>query len=340
MSTVYRLGTVSHRGYEFPVMEIEERLIHINHGYDYLKRETGKRDLFNSKFHYTLLDILNDWEIFDEDILPTMADYFVKKKDEKFDFVYTMDEVSFLPPVNLPGKVLNAGSNYYDHALEMGAVKPVKEGHEPYFFYKGRSHTIIGHNEEIVLTERSNYIDWEAEVAIVMAKKTKNVALADARNYVAGYTIYNDISARDRMIRKDETFDYDWFSNKGNDTFGPLGPFITPAKFVSDPDNLKVDLFLNGEHMQDTNTNLMVWNVAELVEAASAVTTLDPGDVIATGTGAGVGMAKGIKVKHGEIHKVFEHMYSGGSIMLKEGDEIVINIQDLGSLRNVVAEGP
>ena len=336
MNKKYRLATVSYKGFVFPVIEIEGKLVSINQGYEYYKKMTNQKDLFKAKHNYTMLDILEEWDVFEE--IFAKAEFFIHRLKEDLEFVYETGEVKFLPPLLYPDKILNAGSNYHDHALEMGAAKPEKEGHEPYFFYKGRRHTIIGHGDSIKLTPRSDYVDWEAELAIVIGRTAKNVSIANALDYVAGYTCYNDISARDRMIRNNETFDYDWFSNKGNDTFGPLGPFIVPAKFIADPDNLAIHLYLNGELMQDTNTNLMVWNIAELIATASSVTTLSPGDIIATGTGAGVGMAKGIKVKHDEIYKVFEHMYADKSILLKPGDKMVLEIEEIGRLENDVVD--
>ena len=214
---------------------------------------------------------------------------------------------------------------------------PDREKHEPYFFYKGSRHTLIGHGDTIVLTPRSKYIDWEAELALVIGREAKNVSVADALEYVAGYTCYNDISARDRMIRKNETFDYDWFANKGNDTFGPIGPAITPRKFIRDPQKLALKCWVSGELMQNTNTDKMVFTCAELVANASSITTLSPGDVIATGTGAGVGMGKGVTVKHGEIAKVFVHMYAGGSRLLRPGDTVAVEIEGVGRLENKVA---
>lgn len=216
----------------------------------------------------------------------------------------------------------------------MGAAKPVKEGHEPYFFYKRSRHNLIGHGDVIRLTPRSNYVDWEAELAVVIGRYAKNVPVKCALEYVAGYTCYNDISARDRMRRKDETFDYDWFSNKGNDTFALIGPYLVPRQFVKDPQNLSIRCYVSGELMQDTNTRLMVWGVSELIATASSVTTLSPGDVIATG--AGVGMGKGITVNHGEIDKVFVHMYSGKSRLLRPGDVVRVEIEGVGCWENKV----
>ncbi len=337
MEKQFKLASVSYKGFVFPVIKIDNKLYDINRGYEYYKNNTGERDLFKAKHNYTMLDILEEWDIF-MNIFKKLATYFNDNSMESLEFIYDESEIKFMPPVLYPDKVLNAGSNYYDHALEMGAAKPDKNGHEPYFFYKGRTHTIIGHKDAIKLTPRSSYVDWEAEMAIIIGKTAKNVSVGDAMNYVAGYTCYNDISARDRMIRLNETFDFDWFSNKGNDTFGPLGPYITPNEFVENPSNLFIHLYLNDEIMQDTNTNLMVWNVAELIATASSVTTLSPGDVIATGTGAGVGMAKGASVGYSATDKLFVHMYGGKSILLKPGDKMRIEIEQLGTLENCIVD--
>ena len=336
----YRLATISFRGHRYVGIEIAGQMVDLSLGYEYFKEATGKKDLFKAKHNYTMLDVLDEWDLF-LDIFSAMVPFYyeaLKKNNKSLPFVYQEEEVKFLPPILYPNRVLNAGSNYYDHALEMGAAEPVKEGHEPYFFYKGRSHNLIGHGEAIRLTPRSHYVDWEAELAVVIGRKGKNVPASQALDYVAGYTCYNDVSARDRMMRHNETFLYDWFSNKGNDTFGPIGPYVVPRQFVPDPQNIGIRCYVSGELMQDTNTRLMVWNVAELIETASSVTTLSPGDVIATGTGAGVGMAKGIKVKHGEIGKVFEHMYAGKSRLLRAGDIVRVEIEGVGALENPVVE--
>jgi len=338
-SVEYRLATFTYRGHEYVGFEVGDRIIDLNAGYEYYKNMVGKRDFFKARHQYTMLDVLEEWDLF-IGVLDTMVPFYqeiLAKNDRDIAFSYKPDEIQFLPPVCFPDKVLNAGSNFYDHAREMGAAEPIKEGHEPYFFYKGSRHVLIGHGETIRLTPRSSYVDWEAELAVVIGKYAKNVSAAEALEYVAGYACYNDVSARDRMMRKDETFLYDWFSNKGNDTFGPFGTYLVPAKFVPDPQNLSIKCWVSGDLMQVTNTNKMVWTIAELIETVSSVTTLSPGDVIATGTGAGVGMAKGSNVKHGEIAKVFENMYAGKARLLEPGDVVRIEIEGVGALENPVA---
>ena len=241
-----------------------------------------------------------------------------------------------MPPILYPNKILNAGSNYHDHSLEMGAAAPDPKTQEPYFFYKGSKNNVVGHGGTVYLTPRSGYVDWEAELAVVIGKTAKNVSEEDALDYVAGYTCYNDISARDRMIRHGETFDYDWFANKGNDSFAPIGPFIQPARFVPDLSDIKIRCYHNGDVVQDFSTDNIVFEIPRLIATATSVTTLSPGDVIATGTGAGAGMAHGVTVAHGEIHKVFEHMYAGKSRLLAAGDKIVVDIEGIGRLENEV----
>jgi 2-keto-4-pentenoate hydratase/2-oxohepta-3-ene-1,7-dioic acid hydratase in catechol pathway len=336
--TPYRLATFSHRGRDYVGLEINNFMLDAALAYEHLKRATGRRDFFKARHGCTMLDVVEEWDLFLA-AFDQMADHFATQlpgKAQKQPFVYQKDEIRFRPPLLYPNKVLNAGSNYYDHALEMGAAAPDHDKHEPYFFYKGSRHTLIGHGDPVVLTPRAKYIDWEAELAVVIGREAKNVPVDKALDYVAGYTCYNDISGRDRMIRKNETFDYDWFANKGNDTFGPIGPYIVPRKFIKDPQKLAIKCYVSGELMQDTSTKHMVWTVAELIANCSSITTLSPGDVIATGTGAGVGMGKGIKVKHGEIQKVFVHMYAGGSRLLRPGDVVRVDIEGVGELENPV----
>jgi len=338
MSEHWRLATVEFRGRVFPAFEVEGILLDLAIAYQAIKQINGRRDFFKPAHAPTMLDVLEDWDLF-EPAIDEMADHYAGqiRANNTPPFAYTSDEVRFCAPILYPNKILNAGANYYDHSLEMGAAAPDRDKHEPYFFYKGSRHTVIGNGDTIRLTPRSKYIDWEAELAVVIGRQAKNVSVGEAMNYVAGYTCYNDVSARDRMIRHNETFDYDWFANKGNDTFAPMGRFITPAKFVAEPHKITVRCWLSGELMQEYSTSNMVFTIPELVANASSITTLSPGDVIATGTGAGVGMAKGVTVKHGEIHKVFEHMYAGGSRLLRPGDEIAIEIEGVGRLENSVA---
>lgn len=335
MSLVYRLATVLHRSRAFVAIEVNGKLYDLAAAYEAFKAAQGRRDFFKARHNYSMLDILEEWELFDA-ALDNVAAFLAGRSADTSQFAYSVDEVTFLPPMLYPDKVLNAGSNFYDHSREMGAAAPDPKTQEPYFFYKGSKQTLVGHGENVRLTPRSGYTDWEAEIAVVIGRTAKNVDRKDALDYVAGYTCYNDISARDRMIRKNETFDYDWFSNKGNDTFGPIGPYILPRKFMPDLSDIKIKCIHNGDVVQNYSTANIVFDIPRLIETASAVTTLSPGDVIACGTGAGAGMANGVKVGWNEIHKVFEHMYAGKSRLLKAGDTIAVEIDGIGKLENKV----
>ena len=232
--------------------------------------------------------------------------------------VLPLARTQLLAPLPDTGAIYCAGANYYDHAREMG-VEIVKAKVKPFFFLKAGGTTLIGPGAAIRLPRWSRQIDWEAEIAVVIGRAARNVAAADAMKYVAGYTIFNDLSARDVMIREDWPFRFDWLLQKSFDTAGPMGPWITPASEIRDPHKLKIDLWVNDRHEQDTNSDQMVFDIPEQIAALSRQITLRPGDVISTGTGAGVGRPKGL--------------------FLAPGDRVRIVIEGLGALRNRVVEG-
>ena len=188
---------------------------------------------------------------------------------------YPLDEVNFLPPVE-PGKVVCVGLNYQDHAEELNMELP----EEPILFLKPNT-TVIGHEDSIIYPPQSHQVDYEAELATVMGKEARFVNKKDAMNYVAGYTVLNDVTARDLQQK-----DGQWTRAKSFDTFCPLGPWIETDM---DPSNQNISLKLNGDVKQDSTTGNMIFPVEELVEYISHIMTLNPGDVIATGTPPGVG---------------------------------------------------
>lgn len=258
---------------------------------------------------------------------------------------YRVADVRFAAPIANPGKILNAGANYYDHIREMGTVPISPDKDIPYIFPKTPNNAIVGDGEAVVLPRKRNwdvaqYVDWEAELAVVIGRTAEDVSPEEAIDYIAGYTIYQDISGRDKMIRETGPFPWDWYANKCNDTFAPMGPWIVPAQFVPDPQNLTIRSIVNGEVQQDSSTKEMIWTAAEMVSYASEITRLEPGDVVATGTCAGCGMAKGIEVGVGNLPDLFPNMYAGGGRFLQPGDTLVTEIEGLGRLTNpVVAAG-
>lgn len=207
------------------------------------------------------------------------------------------------PPLSAVSKFVAIGLNYRDHALE--ANLPIPD--EPVIFFKAPS-CINGPDDDIIIPPHSTKLDWEAELGIVVARKAKQVSQEDALEYVAGYCIVNDVSDRGFQFQSSQ-----WDKAKSCDTFGPMGPYIVTRDEVSDPQNLAIWLEVNGERRQDSHTSQMIFSVAEIVSYVSHYMTLLPGDVIATGTPAGVGL--GMKPE---------------PIWLKEGDAIRIHVEKLG----------
>jgi 2-keto-4-pentenoate hydratase/2-oxohepta-3-ene-1,7-dioic acid hydratase in catechol pathway len=218
-----------------------------------------------------------------------------------------LDAIEFLPAV-YPGKILAIGRNYVDHAIEGGAAPP----EAPLLFNK-LPNSLSAHNAAIVLPPISAKVDYEAELAVVIGRRAKRVSEAEALGHIFGYTLINDVSARDLQFG-----DGQWTRGKGLDSFAPLGPFITTRDEIKDVQALKIEGRLNGEVMQSSNTGKMIFKVAYLVSYLSQGITLEPGDVIATGTPEGVGV------------------FRKPPVLLKAGDVFEVTIEGLGTLRNPV----
>jgi 2-keto-4-pentenoate hydratase/2-oxohepta-3-ene-1,7-dioic acid hydratase in catechol pathway len=193
------------------------------------------------------------------------------------------------------------------------------KGPEPWFFIKNAASAIIGTGVPARLPSFSRQVDWEAELGIVIGKPTRNISEERALEAVAGYVIVNDLSARDLMKREGTPFIYDWVGQKCFEDAAPMGPWLTPAAYVNDPEDLTIKLWVNGVLKQDSNTGRMVHNAREQIAYLSRHFTLRPGDVIATGTPAGVGLPRGE--------------------FLKSGDQVKIEIAHCGTLVNhMIAE--
>jgi 2-keto-4-pentenoate hydratase/2-oxohepta-3-ene-1,7-dioic acid hydratase in catechol pathway len=221
--------------------------------------------------------------------------------------------VKLLPPIPDPHKIVCLGLNYRDHALETGAPIPK----EPVLFSKYTT-ALIGHGDAIVLPPVSREVDYEAELVIVVGKRGRNISADKAAEYVAGYTIGHDVSARDWQLKKDQR---QWMVGKTFDTFGPTGPVLVTPDELPDPHNLAIRLRLNGQTMQDSNTRQMIFHVGEVLAYLSQVFTLEPGDLIFTGTPPGVGIAR------------------KPPVFLKAGDVVEVEIEGIGVLRNEVVQG-
>lgn len=212
-------------------------------------------------------------------------------------------------PVPRPGKLLCSAGNYQKHFVESGEARVNKATTVPRLFLKPSS-SVIGPNEPIWLPEISDAVDWEAELAVVIGKRGYAIPAARAFDFVAGYTAINDISAR-ALTRTAERIDvpgddfFDWLIGKFPDSFAPLGPSIIPRDAIGDPQALDIRLTVNGEVRQDANTRDMIYSIAELIAYASRFVTLEPGDIIATGTPHGVGAATGKFLHPGDLVSVW-----------------------------------
>lgn len=220
---------------------------------------------------------------------------------------YPMAEVNLHAPLK-PGKIIAIGRNYAEHAKETGNEPPPR----PLIFAKFPS-SVIGPNEQIVWSESvTKEVDWEVELAVIIGRRAQHVSEEDALNYVFGYTIGNDVSARDLQLRTDGQ----WTRGKSLDTFCPLGPVIITRDEIEDPQNLNLKTTVNDEVMQDGNTKDMIFKVPYLIHYLSKHFTLEPGDVILTGTPPGVGEGRDPKV------------------YLKDGDVITCSIDGIGEISN------
>jgi 2-keto-4-pentenoate hydratase/2-oxohepta-3-ene-1,7-dioic acid hydratase in catechol pathway len=197
-----------------------------------------------------------------------------------------------LSPLLYPGKVLCAGANYYDHLKEMGVPDTRKEAQRLFFFFKPARNAVVGEGATVHMPIGTKAFDWEIELAAVIGKRARAVKAEDALSYVAAYTIGIDFSARDHNRAPETFYKLDWVAGKAHDTCCPLGPRIVPASAIPDPQNIALKLSVNGEVKQDGRTTDMIFSIAEQIEILSHIMTLDPGDVVLTGTPAGVGAPK------------------------------------------------
>lgn len=252
---------------------------------------------------------LNAWQI--NDFLDTEQSYFNDAARSVRDVALpeiSLADVILCAPVPRPGKVICIGLNYRNHAIESGMDIPAL----PIVFSKFSS-CVVGPGDEIEIPADSTQTDFEAELVVVIGRRARNISCDAAYDHVLGYTNMNDVSARDLQFT-----DGQWQRGKSCETFAPLGPFIACKDVISNPEDLRIQFRLNGETMQDSTTTELIFGIAELIEFLSKHITLEPGDVIATGTPPGVGFAR------------------KPPVYLKSGDICEVEIEGLGILKNVV----
>lgn len=269
--------------------------------------EAQKGLMGKSTIPLTLIECLQQGEEFLKDVQEVM-----KKVKEQTDYSYSLEEVKIQAPIPRPIKnVFCVGKNYAAHAIEMGSEADIPE--HPMVFSKAPT-TVIG-PEDTVLNHRhvTESLDYEGELAVIIGKTGKDIQPEEVFDYVFGYTILNDISARDRQKRHKQ-----FLLGKSLDTSCPMGPYITHKSEIPNPNNLNIETKINGEVRQSANTEQFIFDIPTIISVISAGTTLEPGDIIATGTPAGVG--NGFKPPR----------------FLQPGDLMEITIEGLGTLRNTI----
>ena len=253
--------------------------------------------------------------------------------DGRADFVHEVTDVRTLPPIMYPGKILNAAVNFYTHVNETGTPEERAEARRqrrvnrgvPYLFIKPSRGAVIGDGDPVVIPFGRDRTDWEVELGTVIGRAAKYVSAADAQDYIFGYMVSLDISDRGGRPPGGAPFQSDWFVGKGHDTFAPQGPWIVPKEFYGDPmERLHQTLSVDGEQMQEARAGDMIHTLYELIEYASSIITLYPGDVINNGTSGGVGMGTAVR---------------GEQRFLQPGEEIVATIEGIGTLTLPVVAG-
>tara|TARA_Y100001970_G_scaffold111864_1_gene139588 strand:- start:126 stop:977 length:852 start_codon:yes stop_codon:yes gene_type:complete len=245
--------------------------------------------------------IVNDWD--NENVTIEKLDEVKNIDINSLPIVESHDGLAPCVCKNSIGKFICIGLNYADHAKESGLEVPP----EPVIFFKATS-AIIGPNDNVEIPRKSVKSDWEVELGVVIGKETKYISESDSQSHIAGYCVINDLSEREFQIEHSGQ----WVKGKSCDTFGPIGPYLVTTDEVSDPQNLKMWLDVNGKRMQDGSTNTMVYGVNFLISYLSQFMSLQPGDIISTGTPPGVGMGMNPQV------------------FLKPGDEMRLGIEGLG----------
>ncbi|QUT04628.1 fumarylacetoacetate hydrolase family protein [Sphingobium phenoxybenzoativorans] len=299
MTDQYRLAVVQIEGQSAPVVEHAGHMLPLA---DILPGGEGKA-------LGDLLPLLQKWGE-SERIISAYVDANLSRFSSEG---LSAGSVRFLSPIQAPGKIVCIGSNFHDHIAEMPI--PMVPTY-PYSFLKPANNTIRASGEPVAVPRRSSMMDWEAELAVVIGKECADVPASGALDVIAGYANFNDLSARD-WLDKRPPVGVDWVQHKAFDGFAPFGPYIVPARFVPDPQDLQMRLSVNGVTKQDSNTREMVFGVAAIIEHISSIMTLYPGDIIATGTPAGTGHGRG------------EY--------LKSGDTIVMQVGPLGELVTPIA---
>jgi 2-keto-4-pentenoate hydratase/2-oxohepta-3-ene-1,7-dioic acid hydratase in catechol pathway len=266
--------------------------------------------LTGERAYATVVGILNDWDAASARCKAVVAD----AKDSMAEHS-PLAQTMLLAPVRWPSAIYCAGANFSDHMLEMAKVQniapepdPKSVGLKPWHFIKA-SRTLADPGKTVMLPTYSKMVDWEVELTAVIGRPARNVSVERALDHVAGYTAANDLSARDltkrAQVPDSSPFKFDWLGQKNFDDACPLGPWIVPAEDIPDPQNVGLKLWVNDVIKQDSHTSKMIFSLAEQIAHISSRLTLHPGDLILTGTPAGVGLARKEFLKPGDVVKIW-----------------------------------
>jgi len=319
--TPFKLGTFSAAGSApFAGLVVGERAMALRAAAVLMRNER-----LDSSATASVLALLEDWPNHFP-ILQRMAHAMAEQRTPEWaNASVPIAALTFHPPVNLPRQIFCSGANYKKHVVDIIVAQPLAETQHlsveerraygvkkmedraasgtPFFFIKAQS-AATGPYDPIVLPFDAKQPDWELELAVVIGRRAHRVSRRDALSYVAGYTIVNDLTTREKVSRKEgdmRELGMDWIACKCSPTFLPMGPYLVPAAFVNDPQQLQVTLKLNGETMQNESTEDMIFGVARLIEALSATCVLQPGDLICTGSPSGNGVHYGRFLQPGDV---------------------------------------
>ncbi|MDX1498509.1 MAG: fumarylacetoacetate hydrolase family protein [Woeseiaceae bacterium] len=306
----FKLATFRESGVERVGMLLGERLLDLGPANAALENATGAPALRLPTDMKALLEV-------SETVKPRLfhiANHFGPRVPD-LPFAYAPDAVAIQAPVKYPWNLLAAGQNYRAHAAEMGGATDIDpDADDPFLFAKSPRSAIIAPREPYVIPPGRDRIDWEGEFAIVIGKRAKDLTLETALDHVFGFTILYDVSDRAAQSPEDGRYARDWFAGKSMDRAAPMGPWIVPKEFLPNHADLDLVTRVNGEIMQQSNTSYMIHDVARILRYVTSKMTLWPGDVIATGTPAGVGNGR------------------NPPVYLKPGDTVEITIEGIGTL--------
>jgi 2-keto-4-pentenoate hydratase/2-oxohepta-3-ene-1,7-dioic acid hydratase in catechol pathway len=305
----YALATILHHAAAVPTIEVDGQFYDLN---------IAAPDLLRNSYGTGLMALFQDWET-SESALEAIAAGLAPASPGHLTLG---GDVVFLTPLQYPRKLLLGGANYYEH-MHKDAGKPdfTKADGIPVFFLKPPSTTLVGCGKTVAYPWNSKKFDWEIELAVVMGKRMRRVDEKTALAGVAAYTVGLDLSARDWQMNQQHPWKFDLFTGKAFDTGCPVGPRLVPARFV-DPGDLLLRLTVNGVVKQEARSSDMIWSVGEQIAALSEHTTLEPGDILLTGTPAGVGMTTGEYLKVGD--RISAEIETLGELQVEVMDEEVV----------------